>query len=62
MSGGCRRILRNADNLPLGEPVLSSDGREVAVAVYEEAACRLLTIDIVSGRKRDFGACPSEII
>lgn len=62
MSNGCRRILKNTDNIPLGQPVLSSDGKEIAVAVYKDASCRLVTIDVINGHKRDFGDCPAEVI
>lgn len=60
MSDGCRRILKNADNVEIGQPVLSSDGSRVAVAVHRASGCRLVTVELLSGRKHNFGGCPAE--
>ena len=57
-AGGCLRILKNASNKDLGTPVLSLDGTEVAVALREPESCRLVTIDVISGKRKDFGNCP----
>ncbi|MEO1244166.1 MAG: winged helix-turn-helix domain-containing protein [Pseudomonadota bacterium] len=59
LDGGCLGILKNANNAEISEPVVSADGREVAVAVHEPGGCRLVTIDVTSGTKRDFGSCPA---
>ncbi|MEM8817619.1 MAG: winged helix-turn-helix domain-containing protein [Pseudomonadota bacterium] len=59
LESGCLGILKNAGYAEISEPVVSADGREVAVAVHEPEGCRLVTIDVTSGTKRDFGSCPA---
>ncbi len=59
LESGCIGVLKNGNNAALGEPVISTDGREIAVAVYEPEGCRLVTIDVASGDRNDFGHCPS---
>ena len=58
LESGCIGILKNGNNAALGKPVVSADGREIAVAVYEPQGCRLVTIDVASGTRKDFGRCP----
>jgi len=58
LESGCVGILKNANNAALGEPVISADGREIAVAVHEPKGCRLVTIDVANGTRKDFGRCP----
>ena len=56
---GCLGILKNRGHTKLGTPVLSADGSQVAVAVHDEASCRLMTIELADGRRHDFGECPT---
>ena len=58
LDDGCVAILKNANNKDIGFPVLSADGAEVAVALHEPEGCRLLTIEVMTGERRDFGSCP----
>jgi len=58
LESGCVGVLKNGNNAALGEPVVSADGREIAVAVHAPEGCRLVTIDVASGEKKDFGRCP----
>ena len=52
-------ILKNASYKDIGFPVLSADGAEVAVPLHEPEGCRLVTIEVLSGERRDFGSCPT---
>ncbi|MGI9236106.1 MAG: winged helix-turn-helix domain-containing protein [Woeseiaceae bacterium] len=56
---GCLGILKNASHAEIGAPVLSSDGTEVAVTVREAGSCRLVTIGVADGERRDFENCPT---
>ncbi|MGI9234851.1 MAG: winged helix-turn-helix domain-containing protein [Woeseiaceae bacterium] len=58
-AGGCLGILKNAGYADIGAPVLSSDGTEVAVTVREAGSCRLVTIGVADGERRDFENCPT---
>ncbi len=58
MSDGCLGIVKNSGGKKLGTPVLSSDGLHVAFTVHESKDCRLVTVDLKSGERRDFGECP----
>lgn len=62
MSNGCRRVLINANKKKIGTPVLSADGTHVAFTVRQTNKCRLVTVALADGEKRDFGSCPSETI
>ena len=57
-ASGCVGIMRASIDREIGSPLLSEDGREVAVAIQEAGDCRLVTIDVTSGELRDFGSCP----
>jgi hypothetical protein len=59
LDDGCVAILKNANNKEIGFPVLSADGAEVAVPLHEPEGCRLVTIEVQSGKRRDFGSCPN---
>ena len=59
---GCLGIFKNATNASLGAPVLSRDGSEVAVPVFEESSCRLVTIDLNTRQKQNFAECPVDRI
>ena len=61
-ASGCLGILKNGNNMEIGEPVLSANGTRVAVAMRKQNSCRLVTIDVTNGKRQDFGACPSEVI
>lgn len=56
---GCLGILKNASDAEIGAPVLSSDGTEVAVTLRESGSCRLVTIGVADGERRDFENCPT---
>lgn len=56
---GCLGILKNASYAEIGAPVLSSDGAEVAVTLRESGSCRLVTIGVADGERRDFENCPT---
>lgn len=56
---GCLGIIKNANYADIGPPVLSSDGTEVAVTVRESGSCRLVTIGLANGERRDFEKCPA---
>ena len=58
-ASGCLGILKNAGNFELGSPILSADGKEVAVTMRQPKGCSLVTIELPSGKRRDFGACPT---
>jgi DNA-binding winged helix-turn-helix (wHTH) protein len=62
MSDGCVGILKGSGKRILGRPLLSSDGIFVAFTVHESASCRLVTVDLKSGDRQDFGECPVGII
>lgn len=59
LANGCKRILKNANYANIGTPVLSSDGTELAVTVRESSSCRLVTIGLANGERRDFENCPA---
>jgi len=59
LADGCLGILKNANDAEIGAPVLSSDGTEVAVTVHESGSCRLVTISLADGERRDFENCPA---
>lgn len=61
-ASGCRGILKNEASSVLGTPVLSSDGARLAVTLGTGASCRLVTVDVATGQREDYGACPSEVI
>ena len=61
LEGGCRGVLKNEGNRRIGHPVISSDGLQVAFTVIEKNRCRLVTIDLADGSKKEFGSCPSEV-
>ena len=62
MSDGCVGILKVEGEQKLGSPLISSDGLSVAFTVRELASCRLVTVDLKSGDRQDFGECPVDII
>jgi DNA-binding winged helix-turn-helix (wHTH) protein len=55
---GCLGIIRNADGADIRAPVLSNDGSEIAVSVYEGNQCRLVMIDLSTRERSDFAQCP----
>ena len=52
-------VLKNANRADVQSPVLSEDGYEIAVAVREANRCRMVTIDLLTRERQDFGECPT---
>ena len=58
-ASGCLLVLKNSGKAKIGAPVLSSDGSEVAVTLHEPDGCRLVTFNVNSRERREFGGCPA---
>lgn len=52
-------VLRNASEAEIGTPVLSNDGRDIVVPVYEDRACRLVVVNLTTRQRQDFAGCPA---
>ena len=50
--------LINARNADIHAPLLSRDGTELAIAVMENGQCRMLTLNIATQERVDYGKCP----
>ena len=59
LSSGCIGIIRSAPHQYFGHPVLSNDGRHIAFTVNDEASCKLVTLGLHDGIRRDYGHCPT---
>jgi hypothetical protein len=62
MSDGCVGIVKHSGEKKFGEPMLSSDGSQVAFTVHDATTCRLVTVDLKNGERQDFSRCSSEVI
>ncbi len=58
LASGCRGIVKNANYADIGAPILSADGRSVAVTVQEDQQCRMVTINVATGEAHRFADCP----
>ncbi len=58
LASGCRGIVKNANYADISAPVLSADGRSLAVTVQEDQQCRMVTINVATGESRRFADCP----
>ncbi len=61
-ASGCLGIVKNANHANIGPPVVSADGRSLAVTVREPGGCRMVTIDVASGEAQRFPGCPASEI
>ena len=52
-------VLRNANQAEIGAPVLSADGQDVVVPVFEDRGCRLVIVNLVTHERQDFNDCPT---
>ena len=58
---GIVAILKNGTNAEIGRPVLSKDGYEIVVPVYEGNGCRLVIVNLSTRKQQDFSGCPARV-
>ena len=56
--GGTSGILKSRHGQLAGTPVLSSDGKRIAIPVRYDNGCRLVTVDLRSQQREDYQGCP----